>query len=56
MDNREKLEIPTIAFTEVTMLYTASSTCSAETCKKYDATTGSLIMGNNNIQGDTGGY
>lgn len=54
MDNREKLEIPTIAFTEVTMLYTASSTCSAEKCKKYDPNL-PLIMGNNNIEGDTGG-
>lgn len=27
MEKREKFEIPTIAFTEVTMLTTASSTC-----------------------------
>ena len=29
MENREKFEIPTIAFTEVELLTTASSTCGA---------------------------
>ena len=34
MEKRDKFEIPTIAFTEVTMLDTASSTCDGP-CTDY---------------------
>ena len=34
MENREKFEIPTIAFTAVTMLITPSSTCTSP-CSDY---------------------
>lgn len=35
VENREKFEIPTIAFTEVTMLAGNNSTCSGE-CTEHD--------------------
>ena len=38
MENREKLEIPTIAFTPVTLLTTASSTCDPSECTCDDVT------------------
>ncbi len=36
MGNREKMEIPTIEFTPVTLLTTASSTCSPEPSDGYE--------------------
>ncbi len=46
MENREKFEIPTIAFTEVTLLTTASSTCSGE-CSGYREGTDKMFVDQN---------
>lgn len=48
MGNREKFEIPTIAFTEVTVLNTpSSSTCSPATCNEYDPTKPGVLVNQN---------
>ena len=44
MENREKFEIPTITFTEVTMLTGNNSTCSGE-CPDHDKTKPVVLSG-----------
>ena len=54
MEKREKFEIPTIAFTEVTMLTTASSTCTGP-CDDYrPSSTEQGILVNQNTGNDVG--
>lgn len=53
MGNREKFEIPTIAFTEVTLLNTpSSSTCTPpDPCPEYDDSIPGVLIDQNNGQG-----
>ena len=54
MEKREKFEIPTIAFTEVTMLTTASSTCTGPCPEFRTSSTDQGVLVNQNTGNDVG--